>query len=77
MYRTPLELEEALDLSPGPNSPYLKRSPELVGYAQGLTKVPVPEQLNLKEAASLFDVWMKDRALVGGKHTAFCVLDFY
>jgi hypothetical protein len=66
-YRTPLELQEALDLSPGPNSPYIKRSPELVSYAAGLTKIQVPDQLNLKEASSLFEVWMKDKVLVGCK----------
>jgi len=66
-YQTPLELQEALDLSLGPNSPYIKRSPELVSYAAGLTKIQVPDQLNLKEAASLFEVWMKDKALVGSR----------
>jgi len=66
-YQAPVELQEALDISPGPNSPYLKRSSELVSYAAGLTKVVVPDQLNLKEASSLFEVWMKDRALVGAR----------
>jgi len=64
-FQTPIELKESLSLSCGPISPYVERSPELVAYARGLTRISVPENLNVKEAASLFDVWMKDKALFG------------
>lgn len=59
-----MELREALGLSNGrPLDPHAKRSAELVGYAQGLQKLPMPEKLQISEAAALFEVWSKDNAL--------------
>ena len=63
-FRLPLELSEALGLPfDGPSGPYVRRKPELVEYSKGLTNIPVPAQLQVNEAASLFEVWMKDKAL--------------
>ncbi|KAG6329114.1 hypothetical protein ID866_9974 [Astraeus odoratus] len=63
-FRLPLELAEALGLPPTSYSgPYAKRSPELQGYAEGLSRVTVPDALTVSEAAELFDVWRRDRAL--------------
>ena len=63
-FRAPLELTEALGLTPDvPSNPYVRREPELVEYAQGLRSFPVPEQLTVDEAASLFDVWHNVKAL--------------
>lgn len=67
-FSTPIELQESLGLSGGTASPYIKRSPELASYAEGLTNIPVPESLGVSEAASLFDVWMKDKAISRGAH---------
>lgn len=64
----PIELTEALGLPHHePVGPYTKRSPELKQYAQGLRAVPVPGKLTVTEAASLFEVWMRDLAVPGGK----------
>ncbi|KAI0918027.1 hypothetical protein AcW1_007009 [Taiwanofungus camphoratus] len=64
----PLELREALGLPlMRPAGPYAKRSPELTKYAEGLQNLPVPAQLNVNEAASLFEVWMDDKALHSGE----------
>lgn len=62
-FSAPVELRESLELSDGTATPYTKRSQVLASYAKGLTKVPVPESLAVPEAASLFDVWMKDKAI--------------
>ncbi|KAL7280576.1 hypothetical protein ACG7TL_005510 [Trametes sanguinea] len=63
-YRPPLELIEALGLEPlGPSNPYVPRLPELVEYAKGLKNFPVPEQLTVDEAASIYDVWQQSKAL--------------
>ncbi|KAI9062639.1 hypothetical protein FKP32DRAFT_1758798 [Trametes sanguinea] len=63
-YRPPLELIEALGLEPlGPSNPYVPRLPELVDYAKGLKNFPVPEQLTVDEAASIYDVWQQSKAL--------------
>jgi len=62
-FNTPIELQESLKLDNGTVGPYTKRSPVLMSYAEGLMKIPVPEALSEPEAASLFDVWMKDRAI--------------
>ena len=67
-FSAPIELQESLKLSDGTVSPYIKRSPELTSYAEGLTNIPVPESLGVSEAASLFDVWMKDQAISRGAH---------
>jgi small subunit ribosomal protein S29 len=68
-FAMPVELEESLKLSTTPHGPYIRRSSALVNYAAGLTKVEVPDQLNMREAASLFEVWMRDNVLVGRKHS--------
>ncbi|CDO72071.1 hypothetical protein BN946_scf184962.g14 [Trametes cinnabarina] len=63
-FRAPLELIEALGLEPlGPSNPYVPRQPELVEYANGLKNFPVPEQLTVDEAASIYDLWQKTKAL--------------
>ncbi|KAG1804613.1 mitochondrial ribosomal death-associated protein 3-domain-containing protein [Suillus variegatus] len=60
----PLELREALSLEHDrPYGPYVKRQPELVEYAHGLERLAVPGSLSVPEAASVFEVWMKDRAV--------------
>ena len=67
-FQVPLELSEALDLPfPRPAGPYVKRSAELVAYTQGLQNLPVPAQLSVPEAASLFELWMKTKALHSGE----------
>ncbi|KAH9849892.1 mitochondrial ribosomal death-associated protein 3-domain-containing protein [Lenzites betulinus] len=63
-YRTPLELVESLGLEPSISAnPYVHREAELVEYAKGLKNFPVPEQLTVDEAASLFDLWQQKKAL--------------
>ena len=59
-------------MSDGTTSPYIKRSTELISYAEGLTNIPVPEALGVSEAAALFDVWTKDKAISrGARHLFF------
>lgn len=58
------ELREVLELPAGrPRSAYGKRSRVLEEYADGLLNLPVPEQFSVKEAAAVFETWMKDHAL--------------
>lgn len=71
MFSAPIELRESLKLSDGTASPYIKRSPVLTSYAEGLTNIPVPESLGVPEAASLFDLWMKGGAISRGMHYVF------
>jgi small subunit ribosomal protein S29 len=47
----------------------------LKGYTKGLQAVQVPDQLSVPEAAALFEVWMKDRALVPCE--LFKVFEYY
>ncbi|KAF8625521.1 hypothetical protein AX17_006833 [Amanita inopinata Kibby_2008] len=64
-YPLPLELREALQMPyDHPQSPLDKRSKLLVEYTKGLTGFPVPEQLSLDEASSLFEVWKNEQVLV-------------
>lgn len=65
-FSAPIELRESLKLGHGTGSPYIKRSPELLSYAEGLTNIRVPESFAVPEAASVFDVWMKDKAISRG-----------
>lgn len=66
-FKTPIELREALGLSHDrPTGPYAEREQALKDYAKGLQNLLVPEKLSMDEAAALFEVWMKDRALYGG-----------
>lgn len=68
MFTLPLELRDTLELDyDHPMSPYDKRSPVLLEYAQGLKALPVPEKLTLEEAASLMSIWRSENVLVGGK----------
>ena len=68
MFTLPLELRDALKLDyDHPMSPYDKRSPLLLEYAQGLKALPVPEKLTLDEASSLMSIWKNENVLVGGK----------
>lgn len=75
-YPISLELNEALDLPMlklvAPR-PYEKRSNTLETYAQGLVKVDVPEKLSVREAGSVFEVWMKQRALGSSKFFSLCL----
>jgi len=71
-FSAPIELQESLKLSDGTASPYIKRSSELISYAEGLTNIPVPESLGVSEAAALFDIWTKDKAIsCGARHLFF------
>lgn len=64
-YKLPLELIDALHLPADKAiSPYDERSRPLMEYTKGLESWPVPDQLSLPEAAALFEIWMKDDALV-------------
>lgn len=65
-FGAPIELKESLKLGHETASPYIKRSRELASYAEGLTNIAVPESFAVPEAASVFDVWMKDRAISRG-----------
>ena len=68
MFPLPLELRDTLRLDyDHPMSPYDKRSPLLLEYAQGLKPLPVPEKLTLKEASSLMSIWKSENVMVGGK----------
>ena len=68
MFTLPLELRDTLKLDyDHPMSPYDKRSPVLLEYAQGLKALPVPEKLTLEEATSLMSIWKNENVLVGGK----------
>lgn len=63
-FQTPLELKEALGLHDNvPAGPYARRQAELIDYAKGLQNIAIPAQLKVSEAASLYEVWHKDRAL--------------
>ena len=64
----PVELREALGLPEmRPAGPYTKRSPEIVEFARGIKSFPVPPRISIGEAASLFEVWMQDKALHSGE----------
>ncbi|KAE9390570.1 hypothetical protein BT96DRAFT_865483 [Gymnopus androsaceus JB14] len=60
----PNELLDELGLAGiHPRSPYSKRSKILQEYSKGLMNLPVPEEFSLREAASVFETWMRDNAL--------------
>ena len=72
MFTVPLELRDALKSDyDHPMSPYDKRSPVLLEYAQGLKALPVPEKLTLEEATSLMSIWKSENVMVGGKLFSF------
>jgi len=63
-FRTSVPLIEALKItSDRPVSAYEKRSADLALYSKGLRSIPVPERLEVNEAASLFEVWNENKAL--------------
>ncbi|KAF8573593.1 hypothetical protein K439DRAFT_1665739 [Ramaria rubella] len=66
-YITPLELREALGMPyDRPVGPYARRSAAKLAYTNGLRRFEVPPQLNVNEAAALFEVWSRDLALHTG-----------
>jgi small subunit ribosomal protein S29 len=68
------ELRYALGLQPWLQpSPYLKVAPEITTFTRGIQILKVPEKLNVNEAASLFEIWSKNKSL----HTreSMCRLD--
>ncbi|KAG6887040.1 hypothetical protein C0992_001077 [Termitomyces sp. T32_za158] len=68
-YKLPLELKDALNLPHERfKSVYDKRSRPLMEYTTGLKALNVPEQLSLVEAASLYEVWKDDKALISSLH---------
>ncbi|KAI0085775.1 mitochondrial ribosomal death-associated protein 3-domain-containing protein [Irpex rosettiformis] len=63
-FRVPLELQEALGLTPDvPSGPYIRRKPELVEYAKGLQNIALPSQMSIAEAAALYELWGKEKVL--------------
>ncbi|KZT25215.1 hypothetical protein NEOLEDRAFT_1162888 [Neolentinus lepideus HHB14362 ss-1] len=63
-FKLPIELRKSLGLpDETPASRYTKMSKTALEYAQGLEALPVPEKLQMDEAASLFEAWAKDKAL--------------
>ncbi|OBZ66880.1 28S ribosomal protein S29, mitochondrial [Grifola frondosa] len=63
-FRLPLELREALGLPEFRFAgPYVHRNRAFVEYAKGLRNFPVPDQLSVNEAASVYEVWQQDKAL--------------
>jgi len=70
-FTLPLELRETLLLPHDrPTGPYAKCSRHMVEYTKGLKTLTVPAQLSVNEAASLFEVWMKDKALHSSTYTS-------
>ena len=43
-------------------------------YSKGLRNVPVPAQLEVNEAASIYEVWQKDNALYS-RESSSCVVE--
>jgi small subunit ribosomal protein S29 len=73
-FMVPLELREALAVENGQPAigGRVPRSKTLQDYARGLRNIAVPAQLSVDEAATLFEVWMKDKALYGGELFVAC-----
>ena len=68
MFPVPLELRDSLKLDyDHPMSPYDKRSPLLLEYAQGLKPLHVPEKFTIEEASSLMSIWKNENVLFGGE----------
>ncbi|THH17829.1 hypothetical protein EW146_g3049 [Bondarzewia mesenterica] len=64
-FKLSTELRYALKLQSWMHpSPYLKTAPEVEEFTKGIKTLKVPDQLSMGEAASLFEVWMKDFALL-------------
>ncbi|KAI0339407.1 hypothetical protein BDW22DRAFT_1409048 [Trametopsis cervina] len=63
-FKPPLELQEALGLTPDvPAGPYVRRRAEQVAYAKGLKNIALPSQMDINEAAALYELWGKDKVL--------------
>ncbi|KAG8691658.1 Class II abasic (AP) endonuclease [Ceratobasidium sp. 423] len=63
-FLAPLPLKEALGMvQPETASPYDRRNKDVAFYASGIKSLPVPSKMQLGEAASMFDVWVKNNAL--------------
>ncbi|CAE6506017.1 unnamed protein product [Rhizoctonia solani] len=63
-FLAPLPLKEALGMvQSGSVSPYDRRNKDVTFYASGIKSLPVPSKMQLGEAASMFDVWVKNNAL--------------
>ncbi|KAI0736464.1 mitochondrial ribosomal death-associated protein 3-domain-containing protein [Fomitopsis betulina] len=67
-FRMPVELHEALGL-PRMRSTgaYTNRSPEIEEFVRGIKSFPVPRRITIDEAASMFEIWMQDKALHSGE----------
>ena len=62
-YSPSQELRYALGLQPWLRpSPYVKVAPEITSLTRGIQVMKVPEKLNVNEAASLFEVWNKNKS---------------
>ncbi|KAH9921716.1 mitochondrial ribosomal death-associated protein 3-domain-containing protein [Epithele typhae] len=63
-FATPIEISDALGTTHvGPSNPYVRRDPDLVGYAKGLVNLPVPDSLTVSEAASVYELWQKTKGI--------------
>ncbi len=70
------ELRYALGLQPWLRpSPYLKVAPEITTFTRGVQLVNVPEKLNVNEAASLFEVWNKNKSSHTRKFSSYLQLN--
>ncbi|KAF8738924.1 DNA-(apurinic or apyrimidinic site) lyase, partial [Rhizoctonia solani] len=63
-FLAPLPLKEALGVvEPGSVSPYEHRNKDVAFYASGVQGLSVPYKMQLSEAASMFDIWVKNNVL--------------
>ncbi|KAI0060655.1 hypothetical protein BV25DRAFT_1954404 [Artomyces pyxidatus] len=63
-FKLSTELRHALGLQPWLHpDPYLKIAPEIAAFTKGIKTWMVPDRLTVDEAASLFEVWSKDKTL--------------
>ncbi|VDC06087.1 unnamed protein product [Peniophora sp. CBMAI 1063] len=57
-------LRQALNIQPELGAPpFSKVAPELIAYTRGIKTIEVPSRLQIKEAASVFEIWMKNSSL--------------
>ena len=64
LFSIPSEFLDALGLPDHrPTGSKSKTSHIIKGYTDGLRPFIVPSELSISEAAALFEVWMKDKAL--------------
>ncbi|TFY79925.1 hypothetical protein EWM64_g4084 [Hericium alpestre] len=63
-FKLSTELRHALGLQPWLKpSPFVKIAPEILEFTKGIEMMRVPDRLSVDEAASLFEVWMKNKTL--------------